>query len=129
MRIAVVVLGAVSTLALALAISALLELPAPTRQPNLSRFVTKAQLGIGSAALAQQANAAMKGYVRQYGLIPLKATIVSEKLDGDRGTVVIRETWKAPGHRAVSYDFTLIFHRTVWSLGSLEPGAPAGMSQ
>lgn len=119
----------VALLALWCAGLALWFTPAPSKRPNLSAYVTKAQLGIGSAALAQQANAAMRAYVQQFGLVPLQTSILSERLDGDRGTIVVRETWKAPGHKPVAADFTLIFHRTVWALGQLNPGAPAGMSQ
>lgn len=102
---------------------------------NLRPYVTKAsltrQLGMGRTALAQQANAAITATVKQNGLRPLGAKILSERLDGDRGTVVVQETYTAPvkGARAVTADFTLIFHRTVWTLGNLTLGAPAGSKQ
>ena len=81
--------------------------------------------------LAAPADAAVSNTAKQYGLRPLKERILSEKLDGDRGTVVVELTYTAGvrGAKVVTADFTLIFHRTVWSLGSLTLGAPSGMSQ
>ena len=109
------------------ALGAALNRSVPPR-PNLRPYVTRTELGLGRAALAQQANAAMAAAVRHAGVQYIGAKILSERLDGDRGTVVLQVTYQ-DGLKQTTAPFTLIFHRTVWALGQLNPGAPPGMSQ
>lgn len=98
-------------------------------QPNLRPYVRTSQLGLGRTALAQEANAEIRAAVIRSRLRYIGSEILSERLDGDRGTVVLQTTFEDGYLKQRTVVFTLIFHRTVWSLGSLVQGAPRGMTQ
>lgn len=118
-RIALVVLWSFSSAALYCAFHE----PQPQRI-NTAQFVRRSELGMGPRSLNQLANAAIRRALAPLGLEPRTTTILKTSVDSDTGTVEARTEYApADGVGDVrSVELTLIFHRSVWSLGQITQG-------
>jgi hypothetical protein len=113
--------------AVALALSALLGARAASDatapRTKTSQFVRRSELGMDAGALNEAANAAIRADLRRVGLDIVKSTIYRTSIDGDRGTVTAIVAYgRRDGSQIRQQSLTLIFHRSLWSLGQITPG-------
>ena len=94
-------------------------------RPVMSAFVRQSQLGMGERSLNQLANAEIRRHLDLAGMVAKRTVIYSTKIDGDTGTVVAQVSYGPHGGPVVGTTvLTILFHRSVWSVGQVTPGAP-----
>jgi hypothetical protein len=94
--------------------------------PAVNAFVRQSQLGMGEGSLNQLANAEIRRDLGRAGMVAKRTIIYSTRIDGDRGTVVAQVAYGQPGGPVVNTtELTILFHRSVWSVGQVTRGAPA----
>jgi hypothetical protein len=93
--------------------------------PATNAFVTRSQLGMGERSLNQLANAEIRRELDREHMVTKRTVILSTRIDGDTGTVVAQVSYGRRGGPALdTTELTIIFHRSVWSVGQVTPGAP-----
>jgi hypothetical protein len=96
---------------------------------DTSLFVRRSELGMDAGALNEAANAAIRADLRRLGLIIVKTTIYRTTIDGDRGTVTALVEYGTPdGSHRRKEGLTLIFHRSLWSLGQITFGVDPALT-
>jgi hypothetical protein len=90
----------------------------------MSAFVRQSQLGMGERSLNQLANAEIRRHLDLAGMVAKRTVIYSTRIDGDTGTVVAQVSYGPHGGPVVgTTELTILFHRSVWSVGQVTPGA------
>jgi hypothetical protein len=93
-------------------------------RPALTAFVRQSQLGMGERSLNQLANAEIRRHLERTGMVVKRTVIRSTKIDGDTGTVVALVSYGPRGGSVVgATELTILFNRSVWSVGQVTPGA------
>jgi len=114
----------VGSIAVAAAVRAFTISTLPT--PAMTAFVRQSQLGMGERSLNQLANAEIRRDLGRVGMVAKRTVIYSTRIDGDTGTVVAQVAYGKPGGPVVdTSELTILFHRSVWSVGQVTRGAPA----
>jgi hypothetical protein len=122
--VALVIATLVGTTAVAAAVRAF-TIITPSA-PATNAFVRQSQLGMGRRSLNQLANAEIRRELGRQHMVTKRTVILSTRIDGDTGTVVAQVSYGRRGGPALdTTELTLIFHRSVWSVEQVTPGAPA----
>jgi len=96
---------------------------------NTAQFVLRSELGMDSGALNEAANAAIRADLRRRGLLVVNTTIYRTTIDGHRGTVTALVEYSTPnGSHRRKEGLTLIFYRSLWSLGQITFGVDPGLA-
>jgi hypothetical protein len=122
------VIGAVIVLASMTSVAGLALASRPgSPRVNTSQFVRRSELGMDAGALNEAANAAIRADLRRRGLLIVKTTIYRTTIDGHRGTVTALVQYGTPdGSYRRKEGLTLIFYRSLWSLGQITFGVDPG---
>lgn len=93
--------------------------------PATNAFVTRSQLGMGTRSLNQLANAEIRRELSRQHMVTKRTVILSTRIDGDTGTVVAQVSYgRESGPSLDTTELTIIFHRSVWSVGQVTSGTP-----